>query len=125
MRQRQHARATLASEIPPPPKHRLLQRYVGLIAKMKTLRVGADREHEPVLMQGREKLPMPDRRAFAPRRKIGAILPLPRETEPHGYDGDTHLIVEFLRRDSHPVAQTVAGSVGERYPGRVDPDAWR
>ena len=100
-----------------PRKHRLLQRRSRLITEMKMLSVRADREHEFDLRQCCEKFPVPERRAFTPWRKIGTVLVLARETESHGHNGDAGLVIEFLRRDSHPIAQAVAGGIGERRTG--------
>ena len=113
MRQRKHARTLLTFQMAPPGEHSLLQRGPSRLTEMKALGIRADCEHEFDLWQCRKQFAMPEWGAFAPRRKIGAILILSRKAEAHRYDGDAGLVVKFLRRDSHPIAQAVAGGVGE------------
>src|SRR4029079_2798957 len=122
--QRQHTWAPLSPQVLSPRKHRLVQRRSHLITEMKALCVRADREHEFDLRQCCEKFPVPERRACTPRRKIGAFLVLARETESHGDDGDAGFVIEFLRPDCHPIAQAVAGGIGERRTGYMHFRAW-
>src|SRR4029078_7707032 len=99
MRQRQHTWAPLSPQVLSPRKHRLVQRRSHLIREMKAWRVRTDREHGFDLRQCCEKFPVPERRAFTPRRKIGAFLVLARETESHGEDGDGGFVIVLLQPD--------------------------
>ena len=59
------------------------------------------------------------------RRQVGALLVLPGKAEAHRDDGDAILVVEFLRGHAHPVAQAVAGGIGEGNAGGVHARARR
>ena len=80
---------------------------------MKALRIGTDRKHELELRQPIEQGWMPELGALGSRRKVSAMRVLPRKAEAHGDDGDAGFVVELLRAHPHPVAQAVAGGVGE------------
>jgi hypothetical protein len=56
---------------------------------------------------------MPSLCAFGSWRKIGTFRILAGEAEAHRDDGEAGLIVELPRIDAHPVAQAVAGRIGE------------
>jgi hypothetical protein len=80
---------------------------------MPSLRIGADREHELKLRQPIEQGFMPKLGAFGSGRQIATIFILPGKAKAHGDDGDARLVVKLLRTDPHPIAQAVAGSIGE------------
>ena len=62
----------------------------------------------------------PRRRAFPARRQVGAARIQSRKAEAHRHDRDPACVIEGRRIDAHPVAEAIAGRIGEGPAGGVD-----
>src|SRR3990167_2129960 len=92
---------------------------------MPLLRVRADKNRGPDLGKEIEEAPPPQRRAFLARRPVAALGVMARKAEAHRHDRDLRRIVENLGTDPEPIAQAVAGGVGERAPAFMNACARR
>ena len=89
-------------------------------SQMIGLRVGANRQNALDPGHCDENLVVPLHPAFAARRQVAAGGVVAGEAEAHGEHGDGAAIVEGDGVEAHPVAQAIAGGVGEGQTGGVD-----
>src|SRR5690554_2779936 len=85
---------------------------------MPGLSVAADHQCEFDLPETRQQGGTPGRCTFRPRRQVSPFAGA-RETESHGQECNSLLVVKRVAIDPHPLAQAVATGVVKRQTGLV------
>ena len=92
---------------------------------MPGMRILPDHQHQLQLRHVLHHPGPPGGRAFTSRRQVAALRIQARKTEPHRHDGELARIIELRLVHPEPVAQPVAGRIGERPAALVHPRSRR
>lgn len=81
---------------------------------MPFLRITADQKRDLDIGQGFQQAGPPGRGTAFHRGTVTTLCVIAGKAEPHGDDGNAGLVIEFILRDPHPVAQAFARRIVER-----------